>query len=288
MGNATSESRFPRWLVVASYPVAAFALTTFFVFLGFPYDLLAERLSHEVESSTDMRLRIGELSPHLGLAGPGLAATEVLAGRAGQGTMAVDELIIRPAWSTAWFRGTPAIHLDLTSDSGSAAGVATLGERGGWDGTLTAVDMATLPIGALDAFDLDGRLDATVNLRAGPPEVGGGPVGAVDFVLREGSFKTPDLPIAIPFDALQGRLDFGGDSYLQVDEVKLEGPMLRGTIGGTVGHAPAAGQQPLALNVTYEVSDPSLAPMLGTLGRPGADGRSVLQITGTLMQPVVR
>jgi len=283
-----TESRFPRWLVRAAYPLAALALTGFFVFLGFPYDLLAARLSHELESQTRMKVRIGELSPHLGLLGPGLAASQILAGREGEGTFSVDELVIRPAWSTSWFRGAPAIHLDVASAAGAAAGVATLGREPGWQGSLAGVDVAALPIAALSSFDLTGRLDAEVDLRSAAAEEGGGLAGAVGFVLAEGSFQTPDLPIAVPFSQLRGRLDFGGDAYLRVSDVELDGPMIRGRIEGTVGHAPAPGRQPLAIDIAYEVSDPSLAPMLGSLGRRGPDGRSVLKVTGTLAQPVIR
>ena len=53
-------------------------LTLFFIFLGFPYDQLAQRVSQLVEESGTMTLRIGELSPHLGLAGPGFKATDGL------------------------------------------------------------------------------------------------------------------------------------------------------------------------------------------------------------------
>jgi type II secretion system protein N len=288
MAIPPASSRFPRWLVLAAYPLAAIALTLFFVFLGFPYDMLAQRIGHEVEAATSVRLRIGELSPHLGLLGPGLQASEVLAGREGQGTIALDELVVRPAWSTAWLRGIPAIHLDLTAPTGSAAGVATFGQEAGFEGSLADVDIAALPLGSLGAFDLAGRLDADVDLRRGEPEAGGGLAGSVDFALREGHFQTEDFPVAVPFERLHGRLDFGGKVYAQVSDVKLEGPMISGTIEGTVGHGPAPGSEPLAITITYEVSDPGLAPMLGGLGRRGADGRSVLQVTGTLASPVLR
>ena len=246
------------------------------------------RLSHELESRTNMRVSVGELSPHVGLAGPGLAARQILAGRQGGGTVTVDELVIQPAWSTSWFRGSPSIHMGVTSTSGNADGVATLGGEPGWRGFLAGVDVAVLPIRALANFDLTGRLDAEVDLRTAPPEEGGGLAGIVDFALKEGSFQTPDLPIAVPFDQLSGRLDFGGDAYLQLDDVQLEGPLIQGAVGGTIGHAPAPGRQPLAIQIAYQVNDPSLAPMLGSLGRRGSDGRSVLKVSGTLAQPVVR
>jgi type II secretion system protein N len=275
-------------MVVSSVPLAGILLTLFFVFLGFPYDLLGARIARSIEASTDMTVRIGEVSPHLGLFGPGLAARQVLARSEGQGTVALDELVIRPAWSTAWFRGSPALHLDVEGDTGVVSGVVTVGDPAGFAGDLENVDVAALPLAALDSFDLTGRLDATVDLRAAAPEAGGGFEGRVDFVVRNGTVRPPDAPIPIPFTELSGRFDFGGESYLVVSGVKLEGPVISGDVEGTVGHAPAPGHQPLAVNVVYQVNDPNLAHMLANLGRRGADGRSTLQISGTLARPVMQ
>jgi len=44
-------SRFPRWMRIAAYPALGLLLTAFFVFLGFPYDLLASRISAQAEAS---------------------------------------------------------------------------------------------------------------------------------------------------------------------------------------------------------------------------------------------
>lgn len=285
---ADPASRVPRWLRVASYPVAALLLTAFFVFLGFPYNLLAMRLGDAVGSSLDVRLRIGELSPHLGLLGPGLAAREVVAGREGARAFEIEELVLRPAWSLAWFRGTPAVHLDLTSEVGSAFGTVTLGDNGGWQGRLEAVRLSYLPLEMLAAIDLDGLLDADVDLHAAGEEAGGGLLGTVDFDVREGSLSTDSLPIALPFDRLHGELLFGDDSYLKLSGVELEGPLVGASIEGRVGKAPDPARQPLSIDVAYQVHDASLAGMLGARGRPGPDGRTHLTVSGTLSKPVVR
>ena len=99
MAAPPRESRIPRWLVSASWPVSGVLLTLFFVFLGFPYDLLALRLSDQALQSMNLRLSIGDLSPHVGPLGLGLVATDVLAAQEGGNTIAVDALILRPAWS---------------------------------------------------------------------------------------------------------------------------------------------------------------------------------------------
>lgn len=271
-----------------SYPVAAVLLTSFFVFLGFPYDLLALRISDALENNLQLRVRIGELSPHLGLAGPGIAASDVLASRDGEPSFAVQELVLRPAWSLAWLHGSPAVHVDLVSDVGSGSGTVILGDRGGFAGTLEAVRLEQLPLEALASLDLHGSLGATVDLHGAGVDEGGGYEGFVDFDVREGSLRTEGLPLALPFDRLFGRLDFGGDNYATVSGVQLEGPLLAGTIEGAVGHAPAPGREPLALEVAFEVRDPGLEGMFASLGRPGPDGRRHLSVTGTLSRPKVR
>lgn len=288
MAAPPQPSRVPRWARIACYPVAAVLLTAFFVFLGFPYDLLALRISDELERNLDVRVRIGELSPHLGLFGPGIEASEVLASREGQPSFVVQELVLRPAWSLAWLRGNPAVHLDVVSDLGSGSGTVVLGDRGGFEGTLDAVRLEQLPLESLAALDLHGSLGATIDLRRAGIDVGGGYEGFVDFDVREGSLRSEGLPLALPFDRLFGRLDFGGESYAKVSGVQLEGPLLAGTIEGEVGHGPAPGREPLALDVAFEVRDPGLAGMFTSLGRPGSDGRRRLSVTGTLSRPMVR
>ena len=285
---APTESRLPRWLVIASYPVAAFVLILFFIFLGFPYDLLALRLSHTVESNLNLRLRIGELSPHIGLGGPGLAASEVLVRREGSRTIVLQELVLRPAWALAWFRGQPAIHLEITSEVGDGSGTVTLGSTGGWDGTLERVRVDLLPLEMLEVLDIDGTLDATVDLHRAATEDGGELVGVVDFDLRDGTLTSEGLPVALPFERLHGRLDFGDGKYVRVSGVELQGPLLEGTIQGDVGYAATPGAQPLSIEVAFRVRDESLGVVFDRIGRLGEDGRSHLQVTGTVAKPVIR
>lgn len=285
---APAESRLPRWLVVASYPVACSVLTAFFIFLGFPYDLLAQRLTQTLESRLDMMLRIGEVSPHIGLGGPGLAATQVLAGREGRRTIVLEELVVRPAWSLAWLQGQPAIHLDVTSEVGDGSGTVTLGETGGWDGTLERVQLDLLPLEMLEALDLDGTLDADVDLHRADPESGDGLVGQVDFDLRDGTLSVEGLPVALPFERLAGRLDFGGEKYIAIRNVELKGPLLEGTIQGEVGKATSPGAQPISMEVTLEVREESLEGLFDRVGRRDEAGRRHLEVTGTLAKPVIR
>jgi type II secretion system protein N len=288
MAAPPPTSRLPRWLRIASWPIGGLLLVSFFVFLGFPYDLLAQRIGNQVERSTGMRVRIGELSPHIGLAGLGLAARDVLASPEGGRTISVQKLVVRPAWSLAWFRGVPAVHLDVTSEIGNGVGTITLGATGGWEGELEAVQLEYLPLEMLESFNIDGVLDADVDLHAQDPEAGGGLLGDVDFDLRDGSLATDGLPVAVPFERLHGQLRFGGEKYLIISGVELEGPMIAGTIEGEVGQGPSPDRQPVSVKIAYEVRDQSLAGMLSGMGSTGPGGSSEISVTGTVAQPVVR
>ena len=285
---APTKSRLPRWLVIASYPVAALVLILFFIFLGFPYNQLAQRLGRIVESNTNIQIRIGDLSPQIGLGGPELAASEVLARIEDKQPIVVERMVLRPAWSLSWFRAQPAIYLDVTSDVGDVSGTLILGSDWGWDGTLEHVHFDLLPLEMIETFDLHGNLDATIDLHRTTTEAGSGFVGRVEFDLREGTLRTEGLPIALPFESLHGRLDFGGEKYIHLSGVELQGPLLDGTIQGDVGYATGPSGQPISIDVAFRLRNDDLASMRGAVAGQGEDGRSHIQITGTLARPVIR
>jgi type II secretion system protein N len=287
--GGTSAVRIPRWLAITSYPVGAVVLTAFFIYLGFPYDLLSQRFARTLESATGTTVRIGELSPHIGLAGPGLAARQVVQTKEGGETIVLEELIVRPAWSLAWLRGDPAIHVDLTSDVGNSNGTLTLGRSVGFVGTLEAVQVAHLPGEMLELAPIDGILDATVDLQRMTTETGEELVGTVAFELRDGSLGGgAALPMVLPFERLYGSLHFGDDTFMTLEGVVLEGPLADATIEGTIGHGPAPAHQPLSIKAAYKLRDPALARKIGSIGKQGSDGRAHLAITGTLSRPVIR
>ena len=92
----------PRWLVVASYPLGVLLLTLFFVYLGFPYDLLVARYTQPLEARTAMRVRVGDVEPHMSLFGPGVEVLDIQASRVGARMIAIDRVFVRPAWSFSW------------------------------------------------------------------------------------------------------------------------------------------------------------------------------------------
>jgi len=282
--------RLARVLLWVGYPLAGLALTVLFVFLGFPYDLLGKRLSSEVERATQVRLRIGELSPHLGLGGPGLEASDVYAAREGGRTIVLRSLVVRPAWSLAWLRGTPAVHVSVDSEIGNSAGTVFLGQGGGFQGELEGVQVGFLPLEDLTGgLEVDGRLDATIDLRAPSEDAGAGLEGTVEFDLTEGSVATNALPIAVPFEHLRGTLAFGGEVWVTIEKLELEGPLVQAQASGHVGLGPNAQLRPLVLTLSYTAKDPAVQAALAGLGRRLApDGSDELAVSGTLGAPVVR
>jgi len=281
---ARTSRGLPRGLVVTSYAVGALLLTAFFVYLGFPYDLLVARYLPPVESATAMQVRVGDVTPRVSFLGPGFTVRDVRATREDGPLVLVDRLFVRPAWSLSWLTGSPAFHVDLASPAGAGVGTVTLGHTGGFAGQLEGVEIEVLPVDRLLAqMELAGKLDADIDLHQRAEEDGGGFVGSVVFDAREGSIAAPGLPIALPYESLVGGLLFGEEGvFVRLADVALEGPMLAATIEGQVGSG-SPGRQPLDLAVRYEIRNPTIASMFG-----GGRGDSQVAISGTLQRPVVR
>ena len=94
--------------------------------------------------------------------------------------------------------------------------------------------------------------------------------------------------MALPLERLSGRLEFGGESYVTLSDVALEGPLLEGTLEGGVGHAQTLANQTLAIDLAIRVRDESLADLLSGMSSPGADGLHRIQVTGTITKPTIR
>jgi type II secretion system protein N len=278
--RAARAGSLPRWLVVTSYPLGALTLTLFFIYLSFPYDLVVARFSQPLESSTGMRILVGDVGPHLSLLGPGLEVRDVQAKPQAGRIIAVDRIFVRPAWSLSWFVGRPALYIDLASDLGSVDATIELGSRGSFDGELLQVQVAALPIEKwFSELDFAGVLDATVDLAAQAPEDGGGLVGLLHFDLRDGSVAGPGLPLALPFENFGGNLLFGEEgTFVRLDGVALEGPMIAATVIGQVRAAPSAAGRLLDIGVDYQILDPGLVSMLGS-------GGGQLKVGGTIARP---
>jgi type II secretion system protein N len=282
-GGGTPGSRPIGVLGIA---LACALLTLFFLFLGFPYDRLGERLAAELSRGNGVQLSFQELGPFISLAGPGFEASGARIATADGIRLRLDRARLRPAWSLAWLRLTPAVHMDLEGPPGRVIGVVTLGEAQGFAGRLEAIDLAQLPKNLIASGTvLAGTLDAVVDLRAGSP----GPQGSIRLSARKGSVGAPDLlPMALPFDELSASLRLGDGAFLEVKSLETESPLFSAQVSGTIAAAPSFANAPLNLQVKLQ-TDPGFRSTLQGAGiRVSRDGKANLRIRGTPTAPVVR
>jgi len=281
----TGGAPLPGWIRWLGLPALAIALFGLFLALGFPYDVLARRIEFHTKRDLGTDIAIGSVRPYLGL-GLGLRANDLMIQPPGSPRRyRIDSLALRPAWSFSWFRGVPALYMDVESPVGNLAGTAfvSTGEPG-WSGELRGLTLDELPVEhLLGGLSLDAKIDADVDLVRGQTFE-----GRVDLRAGEGSVAFPGSPVAVPFDTLVGGIDFGGDHLARIETIDLEGPMLSGRLAGTIGHSPQSGAEPLALEGEVQVHQRDIQDMVRRFGiRVGRDGRAPLTIGGTLSSPRV-
>lgn len=273
-------------LQIMGIALAALLLTGFFAYLRFPYDRLSDALTNWLERDAGVRLEIGRLFASPQLAGPGLAAESVRLVRADGTRIQIDRLRVRPAWSLSWLMLRPALHLDVEAPLGALDGVVTLWGPRAFHGKLREVNLAELAgLGVqLAGANLEGKADLDIDLALEEA----GPVGPLHIEAREGVLTHPQLPMAIPYEQLQGDLVFGGQNWLSISAIELRSPLGQGSLSGTVGLAPELAQAPLDLNAVVEVAETIRGSLAGQGVRVGRDGKVQLRVTGTASSPIVR
>jgi type II secretion system protein N len=265
--------------------VAALLLTSFFVYLGFPYDRLGDYLSGRIEQATGTRLTLGRLDSKLFLQGPGLVAEDVKARTATGDAWSFQRLAARPAWSLAWLQGRPAFYIDATAPFGELRGVAVVAEPYAFDGEATGVNLAGVP---LDAFLPDLLLEGKADIVANVVLEGGNPRGPLTLNAKQGTFGHPGLPLAIPYDEIQGDLTFGGEHAIEISNLDIQSPMGTGKIRGHVGESPLPANAALDLQIDVQAGGAIQAAFRGQGVNFGEDGTLSLKITGTVSRPLVR
>jgi type II secretion system protein N len=281
----TNRTVLPRPLFVIGVPLCGIFLVSLFIYLGFPYEKLGDRITTEMRRSGDVRIDFRDVGPSLHLAGPGIEATGVRATLAGGETFRLERAMIRPAWSLAWFRGAPAVYAEIESEMGRAEGTLILGASRGWSGDLEQVDVGKLPLSALAPVGtINGVLDASVDILLGEQ----GPEGQVVFEARDGSVGLANFPMDLPYEKLSGELLFGDDAYVAVKRLDLAGPMLNAGVTGSVLQAPSFSQAPLQLEIELE-AEPAISGAMRRAGlRVGRNGKTKVRVTGTVAKPKVR
>jgi len=281
-----SPARLPRPLLWLGVPLAAVLLTGLFVFLGFPYERVREALASQLGAASGSQVQIAQLEPGLSLLGPVLVAQGVEARFPGGEAFALERARLRPAWSFAWVQGEPALAVDLRAPEGRMVGTVYAGGRPGFVGRLEEVELGRLPVERLlRDLALDGRASADIDLRQGPR----GAEGRVVLDAREGSLGLPDLPMALPYQRLEGEIDLLPEGGVEIGRLSLEGPMLAVSGSGSVGSLDDPARATLDLLARVEVREASLRPMLRELGlRLDTEGSTEVRLGGTLARPVVR
>lgn len=285
MAAEANRTTLPRPLLVFGLPVAGVLLLTFFIYLGFPYHKLGDRIATEIQRSSGVRIDFEDIGASLQLVAPGIEATGVRATLSDGSSYRIERAMLRPAWSLAWFRGTPAVYAEVESELGGAAGTLLLGEAGGWSGELSQVAVGRIPIPPLEAVgNIDGRLDATIDLVLAEA----GPEGSIEFAATEGSVGLAKFPMDIPFETLSGELSFGGEAFISIERLELDGPMLTASLTGKVLQAASFAQAPMRLEAEL-TAEPNLRPAFKNAGvRVDREGNSKVRITGTVESPMVR
>lgn len=283
--NTLLEGPIPKPLFWTLVPVSALFFVSLFVFLGFPYDALGARLAQLVGDMTGSRVQVRGVSARITVGGPGFRAKWVQVVTPGKTTYEAGPVGIRPAWSTSWLSGEPALHVDLESPVGNAEGMLVIGSEMGFDGELSEVDLALIPIPDDAAVSISGNLrgDVDLFLRDGAPE------GTLTFSATEGSVAHDSLPIAIAFETANGALVFGGSQFLEVTEFALEGPILSANVEGTVGQSPRFENARLDLGIDIEIKNPGLVMMIQGFGLDlDQEGRASFDVSGTPSNPRTR
>ncbi len=279
------EAPIPRPLLCIATPLIAIVLVVVFVFLGFPYSKFIPFASQALGRMSGSEIRIGEIQPRLTLGGPGFSVHDVSMAAEGQDPIGFDRLKIRPAWSTAWLRAEPAFAVDMASPLVVADGTITLGEGPGFDGAISILDLALIPMSSNSPFALTGAVSVKGHLKM----IGGQPSGAVDIKATSGSATHRSIPVPLEYEAIEGRIEMGDDPWLRLKDLRMEGPLFSGIADGFVSRPEANLPAPLDIGIKVEVKNAPFQMVLSGLGiNLDAGGRASFKLGGTVQNPDIR
>lgn len=260
-------------------------LTFAFLVAGFPYDRLEQRVIRSFERSTGGRVVYAQASHLLTWAGPALEWQGVQVTGATAQPLAFERVRARLAWSLEWLRLAPAFHVDLQATPGHLAGVVSVGRVPGFDGRLEDYPLADLPERwAWQGARLSGVVDADIDVSSDGDRL----EGDVRFDVRNGSLAGGRFRDGLPFESLTGEIELGGDRWAEIASLKIDGPLLRADVKGTIGAAASFDAAPLDLDVQLDAKPLATQILLGFGVRLKQTGPITLKIAGTTAQPVAR
>jgi hypothetical protein len=166
---AEAQRRLPRGLVTIALPVASLALVVIFVLILFPYGRFHDILIARLAQATGASVSLDALEGGLSVGGPSLLARNLLLRWPDRRDLLLERARMRPAWSFSWFRGQPALHLEMAGPAGRLAGTVWPTPGLAFAGRARAIQLSLLPLDHLaDPLPVLGRLDAEIDLRTGP------------------------------------------------------------------------------------------------------------------------
>ena len=270
---------------VGGIALLGIVLTLFFVYLGFPYERLAENVAAQVASRSEMTMRFGGAGPQLTWLGPGFELEEVvLVPNRGQ-AIPLGDVVIRPAWSISWFRGVPAAHIGVSSEPMEASLAIWLDSPMHIEGSIKEFNLVGLTqAGSLNRADLKGFVELEFDLAGSGVDPW---QGSVQIRAKNGSFTPPDLGTPIPFESFDSAVILPGDGFIQVESARLDGPALNASGQGRIAWTPEKGTGALDFDFDLEILEPGLPAKLRIAKIPvDQAGKGKLRIGGTLAKPL--
>jgi hypothetical protein len=236
----------------------------------------------------DQNIRVGEIHPRLTIGGPGFSLREVVFSPNEMEPLVVEQFDIRPAWSTSWLRGEPALAITLVSPLVLADGVLTWGDARRVEGKIEIPDLALLPFPSDSSLSFTGALIAEGDLDIGIA-LDGESTGLIHFEAAAGSVSHTNIPMPLDFDSLSGRIELTGQSELVLEEISIEGPIFSAQADGYIDTPQGDVPPMIDIDLDVQVKAPAFRALLSSLGLPfDEEGRSSFNLGGTIQNPVIR
>lgn len=265
------------------------ALALFLLFIGvlFPWDVVGRRVAWEISRVSGARVEVSELSPGISARGPVLRARDVTIQHPAVSRVQVETLEIAPRFSSSWLSGEPTLRIFAVTSLGRADGLLRLGTAPAYQGRVTEVDFARLPLRlAASALSLRGQLDADANVALDPQ---GTLSGSIDFRSPGLEIGMPLLPGPLILDEANGRLEILETGATRISDVRFEGQAIQGEVSGEIGLVHASQSPPIDLVADITLLDPNLRRLAPGAGlRLDQKGHSRFALRGTIDGPRVQ
>jgi len=279
MANRTKSVVTRRRIRIAA---AAVLLTGAFMYFRFPYERLIPSTELAFEEATGLALRIAEISAWPSMLGPGIAAAGLRVDFPEGARLDLDEVRLRPAWSLSWLQGEASLVLELEDDLLQANSLLAVGDALSLSGRLHDIDLSSLPPRLLGkGVTLTGSSDVDFDVQLAES----GAAGELNVAARQGSVEHPQIPMTLPFESIDGKLELGGDHWLTVHSLQIESPLLAGGLAGSVGPPPAS---VLDLRGEFQTQREVRSTLNSSGFKVNRSGALLMAIGGNAARPVIR